>query len=336
MKLRPVLLSTILSISMACAAQAASTLTTIGNHPFHKPPLENVDDLRNMMQDNGADIERGLSMAGYPELAQPLREQFPNADIKAVEYPNGTTFEWMFYRTNGQGGVKVAKDLTWGGDATVPGFEFVVASGDTNYTFAVPAGCGNLALLGAAAKPVAKAVTCDDCPPECKDNPENCPPECQQLDCYPEAAGLPFQWIADLGLLHQRDPADYWFGRIGGEFPISETFSVVGLVGYADRYDGDDGGDALILDVFAQYNQPRWWAGLGLGGWIALDDDDYNTYYPESNDSGLDLLANVGVRVYGAPDAFNVSLFLEARSAIDELGDFSDFGRYGGGIRFEF
>jgi hypothetical protein len=178
-----------------------------------------------------------------------------------------------------------------------------------------------------------KKVTCDDCPPECEDNPEKCPAECKDLGCYPEKKhdlGL----VADFGYFLQSDPADYLFGRIGAEYKLSKQFSVLGMVGGAAQIDGTDGDDALMLDVTAQYH----WTGpvdgffgLGLGGWITSGDVD-----DDSGDSDLDLIANLGARVYGEPDAFNVSCFLEMRSAVDEFDSIAEYARFGGGLRFKF
>ncbi|RWX52219.1 hypothetical protein VU01_102810, partial [Candidatus Electrothrix marina] len=71
--------------------------------------------------------------------------------------------------------------------------------------------------------------------------------------------------------------------------------------------------------------------GLGFGAWITDNDSDL-----DSDDSDIDFLANIGARVYGAPDDLNASIFLEARNAVDELSDFDQYGRYGIGLRFQY
>ncbi|WP_339138669.1 MAG: hypothetical protein WGN25_10090 [Candidatus Electrothrix sp. GW3-4] len=182
-------------------------------------------------------------------------------------------------------------------------------------------------------------ITCDDCPPECEDDPyaEGCPAECQELNCYGAPAG-PLRFVGDLGYLRLSDPADYLFARLGVEYsPFTgtslENLSFLAMAGAAPKLDGSDGDDALLLDVFAQYN----WSGafdgfigLGFGAWITDNDSDL-----DSDDSDLDFLANIGARVYGDPDGFNISVFLEARNAVDELSDMDQYGRYGIGLRFQ-
>ena len=68
-----------------------------------------------------------------------------------------------------------------------------------------------------------------------------------------------------------------------------------------------------------------------MGGWLTSGDDDL-----ETENSQLDIIAAFGARVYGEPDEFNASLFVEARSGVDEMSDFGDYGRLGFGVRFRF
>ncbi|MCW5198748.1 hypothetical protein VU06_03255 [Desulfobulbus sp. F3] len=201
-----------------------------------------------------------------------------------------------------------------------------------------------------------------DCPATCKDNPndpEKCRPECkdvpekclmapveapvEQKDKDPETATErgPLRFIGDIGYFKQTDPADYVFGRVGAEWsPFAagsrfENVSFLGMIGVAPQVNGDDGDDALLLDVFANYNWKAGnvdgWVGLGLGGWITSGDVD-----DDSGDTDIDVMANVGARVYGDPQAFNISAFLEIRSAVDEFDGLSEYGRFGAGLRFKF
>ncbi|MGR0482486.1 MAG: hypothetical protein ACTFAL_14085 [Candidatus Electronema sp. V4] len=189
----------------------------------------------------------------------------------------------------------------------------------------------------------AKQITCDDCPPSCNDNPEQCPSECKELNCHPkpESQAGPLRFVGDIGYFKQTDPADYAFGRIGAEWsPFAagsgfENVSFLAMLGVSAQVGGDDGDDALLLDVFAQYNWKAGdvdgWVGLGLGGWITSGDVD-----DDSGDTDIDVMANVGARVYGDPNAFNASLFLEIRSAVDEFDGLAEYGRFGGGLRLKF
>ena len=122
-------------------------------------------------------------------------------------------------------------------------------------------------------------------------------------------------------------------GKDGNAVPSERV--TLGMIGVAGKIKGDDGDHALLVDVIGQYNWQagdiNGFAGLGLGGWITFGDGDN-----DSEDTDLDLIANVGARVYGEPNDFNTSVFLEVRSAIDEIDDLTDYGRFGAGVRFQF
>jgi hypothetical protein len=136
--------------------------------------------------------------------------------------------------------------------------------------------------------------------------------------------------IGDVGYYRQFDPGHYLFGRIGGEYRFNEDWSILGLVGGAWLFEGRDGSNAFLADVLGEYKfGSRYFVDLGVGGWITDGDSDL-----DAENSELDLIAGVGARVYGEPENFNVSVFLEARSAFDE--NLADYGRFGVGVRFRF
>ncbi|MCW5198747.1 hypothetical protein VU06_03250, partial [Desulfobulbus sp. F3] len=140
--------------------------------------------------------------------------------------------------------------------------------------------------------------------------------------------------------LKQTDPADYVFGRIGAEWsPVTgsrrfENVSFLGMIGVTPQIMGDDGDGSLLLDVFANWNwqagNADGWLSLGLGGWLTSGGKD------DSADSDLDIIANAGVCIYREPTAFNISFFLEARSAVDEFDGLAEYGRFGAGLRCKF
>ncbi|MCI5190118.1 MAG: hypothetical protein D3905_10085, partial [Candidatus Electrothrix sp. AS4_5] len=162
----------------------------------------------------------------------------------------------------------------------------------------------------------------------------------------PTSTAQHLRFIGDLGYLRLGDPADFLFARLGVQYsPYTraryagtpyENISYLLMIGSAPKLsdDDEDGASALLLDGIAQYNFSDpfdGFVGLGLGAWISAGDEDF-----DDQDSDLDILLNVGARVYGEPDKFNASVFLEARNAIDELSDISDYGRFGIGIRFQY
>ena len=128
--------------------------------------------------------------------------------------------------------------------------------------------------------------------------------------------------LFDVGLSRQFDPANYLFGRVGYEIPLSEKLYVVGLVGGYLRWMGSDGGNAFTADLMLDYH---WMDRLSFGGGVG---------YWSGNDGQADLIANVGYLLSGQPDGSNTSLFLEARLPTDELDNPNEYGRLGLGLRF--
>jgi hypothetical protein len=139
------------------------------------------------------------------------------------------------------------------------------------------------------------------------------------------AASFLHNAVVDVGFSHQIDPASYLFVRMGYEFPLVDKLSLMAYLGGYFRIHGYDGGSAFVADAILDYH---WWNrlsfGLGAGYWTT------------GNNGQMDLIANVGVLVYGKPDGFNSTLFLEARSEFDELDNLHDQGRFGLGMRFRF
>ena len=131
--------------------------------------------------------------------------------------------------------------------------------------------------------------------------------------------------VVDTGFSHQADPASYLFVRMGYEFPLVDKFSLIAYLGGYFRIHGYEGGSAVVADAILDYH---WWNRLSFGMGAG--------YWWTGNDGQVDLIANLGVLVYGKPDSFNSTLFLEARSEIDELDNLHNLGRFGLGIRFRF
>ncbi|MCI5145709.1 MAG: hypothetical protein D3923_09300 [Candidatus Electrothrix sp. AR3] len=257
------------------------------------------------------DILEGLNKAGYPELYQPLMEQFPNARISVVDYQPGQNFYWMLSRYQGYGPVHAVRDMVWGGSESFAGYEFCINYNGVRYTFVVPLICGNLALKeivnGQGTQSAVAGATC-------------------------LGAGC-FRFVTDLGYLRQSDPADYFLIRFGLEYQIAENLSLLSMIGGAPHLDGTDGKEALLVDFLLQYDWFRspLFVGVGLGGWITDGDDDL-----ETENTDLDVIVNLGARLFGDPNASNTSLFFEARSGLDEFDSLSEYGRFGAGLRFRF
>ena len=401
----------VMLLTMATFAQASTTLMQIGRSPFHQPPLTTVDSFITMVQDKEADVKKGFAIAGNSELFAPFIAQIATTQIDTVDFQKGSHFEWMMFKKKGKGTVRVAKDVTWAAEKPFPGFKFDVDHKGNRYTFAVPFGCGNIALMGMRFIPVAP-VAVVAAPVTAPAAPVNQSPQCgmtvssvqafcgeivtvdasgssdpdgsiekmtiafvdgqgnvvseQVVDggalvgqiavpcgantlkvtvtdsagesvtsdqCTAEVTGTSrTRFLFDVGYYHQVDPANYLFGRVGLEYKFNERFGVLGMIGAAPRVEGEDGKSAFLIDLIGEYTfGSRYFIDLGLGGWLTSGDDDL-----ETENSQLDLIAAFGARVYGEPDEFNASLFVEARSGVDEMSDFGDYGRLGFGVRFRF
>ncbi|MCI5134521.1 MAG: hypothetical protein D3920_05465 [Candidatus Electrothrix sp. AW2] len=405
-----------------CTVQAATRLTTIGRHPFYKPPLTSVDDLRGMMQTQQSAILDGLQKAGVSELYAPLMQQFPQAEIQHVEYPAGVSFHWMLFRSNGVGAVKAAQDLIWAGKTALSAYEFFIDSGNKRYVFAVPFSCGNLALKNIL-HIVVKTKRVEVPGPERivpgperivevpVPGPERIVPGPERIVevpvpgperivkvpvpgptvirkvpvirrvpgptvikrvpvpgperivkvpvirrvpgptvikrvpgperivevkvpvkgpplCCP-SCDSPIRYVFDGGYFFlPEDKSDFAFGRIGLEYAFNQRLSFLGMVG--GTTDAENGDDIWLIDLMLQYNMYSWnpvFFGFGLGGW----NNDLNF-----QDSDIDVIAQFGFQIFGHPESFDTSLFVEARSGIDDFDNFGDEGRFGVGLRFRF
>ena len=366
-------------------SMAATTITKLGVNPFVTPSLTSVDDFRSMLSNYETDVKIGFDRAGRTDLINSFLEQAPYADMMLVEYPKGSTFDWMFFRNRASKSVSVVNDLTWGGNAPISAYQFNVDYDGYRYNFAVPLICGNIALRRVSQTPavvVAPPVVKPDCESneaynsvtnncDCKDgytrnNSGLCIKDCDKnevwnsvtnnCDCEdgytrnslglckdklslgaavaPVAALGGLLWLADLGYGHQFDPAYHLIGRVGAEFPLAENFSLLGLVGYAPKIGGDDGASAFVADVLGEFKFGKSFVDLGVGYWGTGGDEDN-----KAENSHLDLILGTGTRLFGEPDGFNTSLFLETRQGFGEMGDMHEirsFGRYLGGLRFRF
>jgi len=393
-------------IMTVSGVQAATVLTEMGRSPFHQPPLTSAEDLLAMLHNNDQEVKKGFELAERAELYQPFMEKVFTTTIEVVEFPNGSWFEWMFYKKKGKGSVKIAKDVTWANETPFQGFQFDIEHQGSIHTFVIPLACGNVALMGSRPVPqpfvapapvlpppnqspqcaatvapirafcgemvavdatassdpdgtlVKKKITFINSQGEvlseqlieggvllssvalpCGTNTlqvtvvDNDGAEATSAACTQVVEGVKrIRPIADAGIFYQWDPATYLFGRAGLEYRLSEDFSVLGMVGWAPRIHGSDGRSAGILDLLGEYSfGQRYFTHFGVGAWLTNGDSDH-----DAEDSQLDLIAGLGARVFGEPEAFNGSLFLEVRSAPDELGDFADFGRVGLGLRLRF
>lgn len=334
MKLKLFSQVTIILLLTLNAAHTVNAISILGGNPFYQPPLSSEIDMKNMIIQKQDDVKAGLVMAGQEELFAPLISQLPDADVATVEYRKGQVIQWMFYRKDGKGTVRIDKDEVWESEKPFVGYEFFIDHEGQRYTFVVPPVCGNLALLGikpvpATVTPLSAAAPIAAPADSSKDMVATSSGSGGALQAATQKTTIPF--LFDVGYMHQLDPAHYVLVRGGLEYGFNDNFSLIGMVGTAAKYKGSEGKSAFVADLTANYSWSRMFVGFGLGAWITSGDSDIN-----HEDSDLDLILNFGARIFGEPDAFNTSLFFEVRSAVDELDEFDLYGRLGAGLRFRF
>ena len=300
---------TCLVLSFASTASAAMTLKKVGISPFYRPPLKSEADLRTLVKTKGADLKAGFSKVGNAELYSAFEEQFPTVKIEAIKIQKGETMQWMLFKKKGKGPVAVAKDVTWGGKAPLDAYRFYIIKDQKRYEFVVPYECGNVAL---------KDVTAIASPPP----PPVVPPPEKPVAVSPKKTG---GFIVDAGISTIVDPRTFLFGRVGYEHPLTDNLYVMGLIGGFGRIGGDEGGSAFVADAILDYRWTRFSVGFGGGYWSA--------------DGGkFDLIADLGFRLGEDSNTFlgKSTLFLELRSAADEMDEMRDRGRLGMGLRYRF
>ncbi len=100
------------------------------------------------------DIQRGLELAGYPNLYAPFIDQIRQSAYTERELPVGTKMLWMIFRSQGQ--IKVVHDLEWAGKEPLPVLSFSIQEGDKKYELIMPRSCGNISLEQVESVPGAK------------------------------------------------------------------------------------------------------------------------------------------------------------------------------------
>lgn len=144
-KMMPALLVCLI-VCFASTAMAASILTTIGQHPFCKPPLNSVEELRQLAAKAKGDLRQGFAKAGQADLYQDFETQVQTAEVDEVSVQPGERLLWMLFRKRGIGPVFVAKDVTWKGDSAFQAYRLFVVKAGKRYEFVVPQTCGNFSL----------------------------------------------------------------------------------------------------------------------------------------------------------------------------------------------
>lgn len=303
-----------LVVAYASSASAATTLKRLGTHPLSQSAINSEADLRTMVEKNSAELQAGFTKAGNPELFPEFMDQFPTAQIEAIQVAPGERFDWMLFRKKSPGPVTAIKDVTWGGQDSFDAFRFSIDKDGQRHEFIVPSACGNLSLRNITMVPPPEPIT-----PVVVAPPEPITPVTPVSEVAEHKGGP----VVDVGFAHQFDPASYVFARGGYEVFLTESISAMGLVGGFARVGGHDGGSAFTADALLNYYlTDKMFVGAGAGFWVGEDDN-------------IDLIVNMGYQIYENPGKMKASLFIEGRCEADDL--VSEMAtRLGAGLRFQF
>ncbi len=129
----------------------------------------------------------------------------------------------------------------------------------------------------------------------------------------------------DLGALIRFDPSTFGLVRLGYRYKFTDQLALTGLVGFAPLIDGDNDNPAFLADAIFTYHPAKWiYLGAGVGLWAS------------SEDSKGDLILEIGFPLTHSSKGPNFELFVEGRSAFDQMDEFGLYGRVGGGLRILF
>lgn len=312
----------ILLLGVAGTAQAQTELKQLGQNPFVQQ-LTSIGDFQEMVKETLPDLKKGFATAGAPELLDDFVIQVEQSNIETVDVPVGEHLQWMIYRKDQR--VEVMKNLIWAGKEPFEAYRLVVERDGKRNVFVVPTICGNVSLLRSSALPAPTPVVTAPTPAAPPVVAAPAPVPATPADSpWTEPVLKRGHFVADLGYLHQPDPANYLLMRVGYAYRFHDHFSLLGMIGFAPVVHGDDDTDSVMADLTANYHFDRMYIGGGMGFWHS------------SRKDRADLIVNAGYRIYGEAYQRNLSLFVEGRIGLDDLSDFNEYVRYGGGLRYQF
>jgi hypothetical protein len=304
-----------LFLCIANVAHAESELKVLGTSPFSQYELKSVDDLQQMVESLRSDLKNGFERVGTADLFEGFVTQVNQGNVETVEVQPGQKMEWMIFRN--ARAVKVITDLVWAGDEPFTAYQLDVDKSGTRYSFIIPVICGNVALAQASTVPASDSAPVPVTAPQETATPAASPPAVVEPDRG--------HFVADIGVMYMDEPVTYLPVRVGYDYRFCDYFSLLGLVGYAPVIHGKGGLDdgAIMADLLGVFRYGRMFLGAGAGYW-----------HSDLSEHG-DGIAELGYVIFGEPKEQNVSLFVEGRSAFDEL-DHLEKGRIGAGVRFQF
>ena len=332
--------------------EAATPLKKLGRAPFFKAKALKADQVYPIATRLKKDVKLGFNQAGAADLFEPFMETLRTGKPEAVNIQPGQSLQWMLYKKKGK--VKVTKDRIWTGKTPFEAYRVVVRHNNQNYDFIIPKICFNISLKDVTQVPAPtvtskpaetpKAVVPASPPPTPSEAPKVTPPvkepEAKTPDtgvppvAVPPPAPVPEKskveaqkgfFVGDVGMLARFDPSVFGLLRVGYRYKFAEPFALTGLLGVAPLIDGDNDDPAFLADaLFTYYPGKNFFMGAGVGLWSS------------SKDTKADLILEIGIPIDQAPAHPSFELFLEGRSAFDQMGDWTKYGRLGWGLRILF
>jgi len=326
--------------------EAGTPIKKLGTAPFFKAKALKADQVLPILTRLKKDVRLGFSQAGADALYEPFMKQLQAQKPETVSIQPGQTLQWMIYKKKGK--VRITKDRIWAGKAPFEAYRVVVRHNDHDYDFILPKICLNISLkevvkvpaLTMAPKPseapktvAPSAPTVSQAPPvkepETKTPAAAAPSAVTPVPARepekPKAEAKKGSFVVDIGLMARIDPSSFGLARLGYRYNFTDQLALTGLVGAALLFDGEDDHPAFLADLlFTYYPVTKFFLGAGVGLWSS------------SQDSKADLILEIGLPLTNSHRGPNFELFLEGRSAFDQMGDYDKYGRAALGLRILF
>lgn len=168
----------------ASTVHAETIIHRLAIHPFYKPPLKSVSEMRTMIQKSLPDLKKGFELADASELFDMFVDSSRSATPQEVLVQPGSKLQWMIFK-NGKK-VKVIRDVVWKGKAAFKAYRFSVEKEGKRYDFIIPLACSNVSLEQITILPPPPAPVKAPAPPA-PAPPVNRPPSCH-VTVSPETA----------------------------------------------------------------------------------------------------------------------------------------------------
>jgi len=133
------------------AISAATEVSKLGNHPFHKSRNLTPEELKGIALNRAGDVKMGFEEVGLGDLVYAFLEQIQKSELETTEINPGDTLSWMFSKRGKK--IVILKDVVWSAKKSTPAYIFKIFREGTLYEFLVPLVCANISLRSTEAIP---------------------------------------------------------------------------------------------------------------------------------------------------------------------------------------